>query len=580
MKNSFNNVWASAKQDHSFLSLIWLLIFSMLASLAVYHYGTGNHAVIVPFLKHLVDSSLFPHDYFINQQQYYHTYLWDVFAWIINKTGITVEALFLVSFLTVMFISSIAIFGIARVLFQREDVAYLSVFLQFFYFIHNAGLGDEFLMDYLFKESQAALPLLLLAIYFFLKQHYKTSYLLQGAAFLIHPLTAIYVIALLGIPFLLISGQRGWKYLAGPLIILLIVAFPLLIRKYLHSPDSMHMFTMYLDWAEMLRVRYAGHSFPFSWSIWKFIKAALVVALFLYSWKFPPANDKHLIIKQITFTTFGLWVLAVIFTEIIPLPVFIQLQLFRSYAFLGLFALIYWANFLLENLQSQSPFWKKGLWLLLTIGLIVYLPSEGSPVIDQIWESPEVLWINNYVYIIMIGIALVGYWWRFGKRMPVNLVAGLIMLISLFYYGRNLNKGGVDLNSQQPAGWVEVQNWARTHSQLNDIFIVPPDQRGFRVDGERTIFADYKDGIQMYFNPEFGYQWMERMKTLGNPTNPLEKDLKDNYLKLTESQFRDIADQCAVTHDAVYMITFLNHQHLNFEKTYSNDEFVVYRITP
>ena len=355
-----------------------------------------------------------------------------------------------------MFLSAVAIFGIAKVLFNRADVAFLAVFLQIFYFIHNAGLGDEFLMDNLFKESQAALPLLLFAIYLFLKDHFKASYLLQGLAFLIHPLTAIYVVALLGVPFLWISHRRGWNIIIVPLLIFVLVSIPLLVRKLLHSPETMHMFSVYLDWVEMLRIRYAGHSFPFSWSIWKYLKAIFVVALFLYSWKFPAQDHKHQVIKILTVTTFGLWVVALIFTELIPLPVFIQLQFFRSYAFLSLFAVIYWANYLIVNLQAEQPIWKKCIWLFVTIGLIIYLPSEGSPVIDQIASSPGVLWKTSYVYILFIGIVLIGYWWKFKRPLTTMAFAALLLFISLFclWTVNCKNEGSLFIPSSQLPGLI------------------------------------------------------------------------------------------------------------------------------
>jgi hypothetical protein len=338
------------------------------------------------------------------------------------------------------------------------------------------------------------------------------------------------------------------------------------------------MFTAYGDWVEMLRDLYAGHSFPLSWSIWKYLKAAMVVALFLYSWKMKPADRLHTVIKLGTFSIFGLWLLGLIFTEFLPLPIFIQLQLFRSYTWLSLFAVIYWSNFLVCGLNSSWSWWKKIVLLLATIGLIIMLPSEGNPIINSIHRSPEVLWKNNYLLIILLGFIAIAYYHRFKTPLSNRLYATVLLILLILYTGKEIVKNGVSLESQLPGNWVDIQHWARNNTNTSDMFIVPPDMRGFRIDGERTILGDYKDGIQMYFNPEFGYQWLDRMKLLGNDPDVKEAGLKTAYANLNGQHIASIADEFKQSHPAIYLVSYANDGHYDFIKVYENKEFVVYKV--
>jgi hypothetical protein len=570
---------ASLKRDFSPSAIIYCVISAVLVTITVYHYGSGNHAVIIPFLKDTLNPALYPNDYFVAQSEYYHTFLWDVFAVILNTTGLTVEWLFFIGYLVCLMASAIAVFGIAVTLFKDPKVGYLSVFIQLVYFIHNAGVGDEFLMDHLLKESQVALPFLLFAIYSFLNKSYQTSYFLLGLGFLIHALSSIYVIVFLSVPLLVYAYQsRDWKALVIPMLILFCVSIPLLIRKSQHSPETMHMFEIYLDWVVMLKTRYPGHSFPFSWSIWKYVKAALVVGLFIYTWKFRLSDQLHSVVKYGTFTVFACWILGIVFTELIPLPIFIQLQLFRSYTLISLFAVIYWSNYFMLTMEGQDSILVKGLVLLATVALIIMLPSEGNPIINKITDSPGILWKNNYLFIILFGLILLGLHMIFKAKLSVKHCPLLLLGLMAVMATRKVMKEGLQISSHLPKPWVEVQHWAKLNTQEADFFIVPPQMRGFRIDAERSIMGDYKDGIQMYFNPDFGYQWQERMALFGVNAPINEQSLGKRYHSLEKADVERMADIFSAEHPSVYFISTNLDTSFGYPNLYSNKEFIVYKV--
>ncbi len=570
---------ASIRRDYSPSAIIYCVISAVLITITVYHYGSGNHAVIVPFLKETLNPDLYPNDYFVAQSEYYHTFLWDAFALIVDTTGLTVEWLFFIGYLVCLIISSLAIYGIALALFKNPKVGYLVVFIQLVYFIHNAGIGDEFLIDHLLKESQVALPFLLFAIYSFLNKSYKICYFLLGIGFLLHALSSIYVIIFLSVPLLVYTYQtKDWKSLVFPMLILFCVSIPLLLRKSQHSPETMHMFEVYMDWAMMLKTRYAGHSFPFSWSVWKYVKAALVVGLFLYSWKFRPSRQLHEVVKYGTFTVFGCWLMGVVFTELVPLPIFIQLQLFRSYTLISLFAVIYWSNYFVLTMEGQGSMVIKALVLLATVGLIIMLPSEGNPIIHNITDSPGILWKNNYLFLVLFGMVLLGWYLVFRQKLSTIYWPLILIGLMAIMAARKVMKEGVQISSHLPKPWVEVQRWAKLHTNTADLFIVPPQLRGFRIDAERTIFGDYKDGIQMYFNPEYGYQWQQRMELFGVNPPISEESLSERYHMLNKSDIEQVADLYSQQHPSVYFVATNQNISFDYPNSYSNKEFIVYKV--
>ena len=565
------------RRDLSPGAIIYCILSAVLVTVTIYHYGSGNHAVIIPFLKVTANPDLYPFDYFVAQSEYYHTFLWDVFA-LILKTGLTVEWLFFITYVVCLIASSLAIYGISMTLFKDPRVGYLAVFIQLVYFIHNAGVGDEFLMDHLLKESQVALPFLLFAVYFFLNRSFNIAYLLLGLGFLIHALSSIYVIMFLSVP-LLVDGfsSKNWRTVLYPLAILLLVSIPLLVRKSQHSPESMHMFEVYMDWVEMLRARYAGHSFPFSWSVWKYLKAALVVGLFIHSWKHSPPKALHNVVKYGTYVVFGSWVLGVVFTELIPLPIFIQLQLFRSYALLSLLAVIYWSNYFILSLEGSLPLWKKGIVILATVAMITMLPSEGNPIINEIHNDLGILWKNNYLFIVLFGLMLVILHWVFKIKLAPKFWPVVLLLLMVVMAARKVRKEGVLISSHLPVSWVEVQHWARSNSDISSLFIVPPDMRGFRIDAERTIVGDYKDGIQMYFNPDFGYQWEERMKLFGAELPTSEEKLQQQFKSLGKSDIETIANAFS-SHPSVFLVSNKANPHFSYPSAFENEEYIVYKV--
>src|SRR5439155_13320887 len=95
------------------------------------------------------------------------------------------------------------------------------------------------------------------------------------------------------------------------------------------------------------------------------------------------------------------------------------------------------------------------------------------------------------------------------------VILGLAAVLGAHRLERRVAWGFSYDDAQEPA-WLDVQRWARDHTGRADAFIVPPLLDGeFRVESERTVYADVEDGGLMNGNPTYGIEWLRRMQRLG-----------------------------------------------------------------
>jgi hypothetical protein len=81
---------------------------------------------------------------------------------------------------------------------------------------------------------------------------------------------------------------------------------------------------------------------------------------------------------------------------------------------------------------------------------------------------------------------------------------------------RQMNEfpSNAQLESQQPisAEWIEVQNWARTNTRPDSVFMVPPSLSGFQIGSMRRVWVTEKEGAAAMWAPAFYHQWHSRIE--------------------------------------------------------------------
>jgi Domain of unknown function (DUF6798) len=550
-----------------------ILIFTFAAiNINQYLFGIDNQAFKIPFLKKFLNPNLYPNDPLVEQGVYFYTFFWKALGLLIHYLSIKTTILFFLAHVISLFFTFLVVYRLASLLFRNENVALLAMF--FLLFSKDLIGGDSTIYRVL-DTAMVARPVLLFAMYYFFKERFFKSYFLQGAAFLIHPLSAIYMIAILGVLSLANIKRIGLKKFTICGAVLIILMSPSLIWKMFYSPASLNLFAADPKWVELLRLRSSHHLFPFSWELGTILQTGLFLLAFPVSWKQRPESRYHRMIVYSSLTLLSLWIVATVFSEWLPIPIILQLQFFRSAYFLYIFAVLYVANYAYYSLKGDTSNTTKTAVIILTAALLYHA---------RVWQIA----LGAFFFFAMGKVVYQYFYQRdfSGKYFKLSLN----LMVLFLGIGGFLMRGGISIENAQNPAWLAVQQWARQKSALNDLFIIPPLLKieGFRVESERSSYVDWKDGTAMFFNPAYGYEWYRRMRRVGYdpPDSPefafdvIDARLERGYISLAEDDFLNLAREMPDEMGKVFVVRFREYPPLNFPVVYQNDQFVVSEILP
>ncbi len=338
-------------------SFLIILLFPI-PLIVQYAYGVDDQAIVVPFLKEFVNDKLYQNDYLLTQKPYYYGYLWD-FIGLVNKIGFSIEIIsFLIYLLSVLF-TFLGVYVISLELFQRKEVAYISLFILLF---GKVTVGDAVTVENLLLARVMALPMLIFALYFFLREEYFYSFLLQGISFNIHPRNAIYVFLITIITFVLLHRQLGFKRFVLYSLSFLFGSIPTII--WIITNHASNPFFPSPNWMEILRIRSSHHIFPLSWSYWRLLEPTLVLFVLFISYKRGPQSKHQKTIILFTVAILFICLMGVIFSEFVPISFILILQPLRSFLFLEYFMIIYFASYFFSAINKNGGIVEK-FWLIL-----------------------------------------------------------------------------------------------------------------------------------------------------------------------------------------------------------------------
>lgn len=552
---------------HRGLAGLLVLLFSAASMLAVHQYrlGVGDHWTTLPIVKSCIDRELYRNDYAQIAMPYYYTLLWPGVAWIVAHLAVPMAPLFFAAQWLCVALSFAGIYLNSGALFNDRRVAYLAMF--FFLCVTESPFAGGCTLEGIFTTRSVALPILLFALYFFLRQRYLASYALQGAALLIHPLTAVYLVTMLAGAVLANIKSFKAKRLLLCGAVLLATASPILIWKVLHPPPSTSVFRADATWLEAMRLRSSDAVFPFSWSFDDYFRFLLLVYVFVLSWKHRPESRLHTVVLGCGAGVLAMFILGTVFSELIPAPLFMQLQLFRSSVFLLILVIVYVANFLLVELASDEPLFSKAAAAFASVGVFYKGLAES-------WQFCTVGFLALTVWLIIRRSVR-------GKAItPSSVVLAIVVLLCAVASIALLQRGSLpkigDVTERQ---WTDVQIWAKRNTDRNAVFIVPPFCPGFRNQSERSIYGDWKDGTMGFWSVPFAREWLHRMERLGfDKQKPDQYNVIRNYKLLTPSQFMRIANEMGDAVVNVYVVVTTDHPRLSFRQVYSNEYYRVHQL--
>ncbi len=536
-------------------------------------YYIYDHNIVIPFINKIMCKSLYPSDYIIGEMKYYYTILWHIVACILKFTHIDIKALFTLIYILTIYFRFFALYLITRIITKNETATYLSLFIFLF---NRFTFTNILLQENMVITRFVVAPFLIFSIYYFLARDYIKSYIFLGIGFLIHPLSSLYVIIMIIVATFFEIKEIGIKKFIISLTIFFIISSPIIIWRIVYSPESLN-FIPDKNWVLLLRLRSPEHLFPLSWKKDLYIQNFLFITGYFITWRNKPEFRIHRMIVIFSSVIFSLCLIGFIFSEFLPLTLILNLQVFRSFIYIYIFGVIYFVHYFYEETKEG----KKLIYKFLTL-IVAFFILYGFAIFEVILS----------VFII-ITFTKVIYQYRnlnIKEKYLNNLILLMMLLVVIFLKIFIITKYSDTPNKK---AWIDAQEWAKKNTRINDVFIVPPTQYGFRIQSERTIYGDWYDGTLLNFNPEFGYEWFRRMKKLGYNRDLQELKQKKIFYKdglvdyqdfndLYEEDFRKISQEIfnwESKPERIYIVRWKSEKCLNFKEVYKNSRFIVYEIS-
>lgn len=622
-------------------SVLWLLACVLLATahvlMAGYRLGVGNQTIQIPFIKKYIadDASikLFENDQMVGQTiDNYPSYFFKALAVAVKAWDVAPVYLAL-HFLTAFAVLAGA-YALCKAIFRDGWTGLVMIAILFFGH-HRALAGDE-MYSVGFTHTWFVFPLAIFAMVLLYRGWTLAAFLLAGFIFNLHALTSAYLAVMFGFWGLLNLRTIGWRKLLLCCAAFGVVAVPTLYLMLQHrqSFDA--------QWVFLTRVRSPDHSFPTTW--WQTNTAdvprmALLLGLFALSLSFPAPENRQRTTLALVAAVLILFVEGFVFSELLPVPVVMRAQLFRSSRLLQvlLFAHIAWG--IVQGFRGDPDKPRPWYWPLeilaaaLTLialsvkGLVPLLPIAFAVTALVALLAGRLSWLQALV-VGAVGVVVLMAWHQIQFAIPglrgetlhlgdlgtrigaffdawrdpsnLGLLIALLSGVGLWVVSRlrlaswanvtfvaqgalvcillfaTLRKPLLaDQASDDP--WVDVQRWAATSTPAEATFLTPPDRSGFRMYSDRSVVGEWRDGTQMYFTATYGKEWYERMQTLRPGIMYNEKGTQQLSPGKALVQLDDNQIiALARQFKASHIVLPADGRERNLKSVYANDQWAVY----
>lgn len=469
----------------------WILVLisiglSMLSIFVTnpYTIGLHDHWYMIPWIKDLMDPSLYPFDPIIAQRQYHYSLLYKLLAWSPLQLHTSFFILYLVILSTCLYMS-MRIFEC----FYKKHLFLAPLFLLLTW--HTPGGTDTFAPMILMRLS--SMPFLFAALYFWLKVQPWFAWPVLGIAFLLHPTSALYLSAFFGIHQLLQVSYRKSKAYWWSVLGFVLFASPVFFSKFSAEKTGFPGFWADDFWLETIRTRSAHHAFPDTWSN----KVVLSFCLLFIVWMIMLFVTKEKKLKNFMWAV-GLGTCLIIlagfwFTYVTPAFLAIQVQPFRVARWFIILCLLF-----IPICVTQLSF-KKAInkWAVFAIALCVCTAAFlQSRVLFQ-W----------YTFLILSLALLLS----FEKRSVFGYLGLLAALVVLAF---NFKVKNLVISPQPALKDVQLYNYVQNNTPKDALFVAPSDLKFFRNFAERSVLINWWDGTFGYFDYNFNTTWRNQYTTL------------------------------------------------------------------
>lgn len=446
-----------------------------------YHYTKGEMNFYLPMIKRLLDPGFLANDWFLNLIPYHQNILW-----LIGKISLffglpyTVFGFYLLAGLLYLWGSYLVVLELTK----NKNSSLTAMFV--LALVIPCGIGGYFIFTDYFIPGVLAYALLIFSLYFFLREKYLWMFFCGLLAGKVHFLAGLNWLILI-FPYYLyvVIKTKRYKECCWVLLLCLALFLPELLPLLKLQHGSATLQNIFL--AINVNFRYPHH---YLLTAHGFINILFLVAASVFVWRQARLYLQKKYREKIIYLVFGLVLFILInlfFVDLFPLVIVAKLQLLRLTFFLEYFFVIV---FVLSVGEFLFPV------LLLLPPLSYYFPEHT-------------------VHLVFLLLVLVYALLRGKKKMPpFNFEPQyllLIMVIFLVFLNKNIFQKVSLSVPVQGDPWFEVCAAAKQISRSDALFLIPPDQEGFRMFAERAVVVDFK--ACPYLERDSA-EWLDRLSAL------------------------------------------------------------------
>lgn len=536
------------------------LLFGILTAFTIcyigYYFGTFDQAIHIPFLKKMVDPSLYPHDPFFDMRFTHYSYFWVLFQ-PLYRLGILEISMFFV-YGGMIYLTFWAFWRLSWTLFRNTLTSFLSVIT--FAFVH-VGFGGFPVFEFSLLNRTFVLPFILLALDLHLRKHTLFSFVILGFMYNIHVISINFALAMVLFDCLVRWRKVGVTTIVGGMGLFVVTALPVLAWKF----GTSHLdIAIHREWFAIINYGLLYHLFNLiSLNFQVMLLVACGVSTLIIFFLTKDTSDYTHIVTNFIIAATLIVIVQEIATLWYPATIIIQSQIIRAGLYILIFSYLYSANYIVKRFRKYEI--TKTDFFIQTIALIL-------SALPFVWLFVILLYkkVKNVTLVRVLSIAIT-----------------VITFIGVSYvtWQQNIWQPGIHIFAQKSA-WYDVQVWARTNTSKDTIFITPPYKWWFfdhewRVVSERSTVSTLSELLEAAFSPEYIPYWQERFESVapgalaqfkGNTFDTIQIT-KKAYYSLQEEDIRGIAQK----YHATYFVVEKPHVY-QFPIAFENVEFVVYRV--
>ena len=557
--------------------------WGVLTSLAVrgYQFGRGNHHVYLLEPLRINDPSLLAGDWWTTQTSQYHVVFNHVAA-LALRLGVE-RPVFLIGHLLTAVALHAAWLRIARRLGGGVGT-YVGSVLLYHLMLGGYGLGFyAFLQDASFLPSNVAAVAVLWGVAFWIERRDLPAALcgaLAGAWHLNYGLAAVgawavYVVAMIlkprversDAPERAPAGSRSGASLRSAL------GFRVLLLPVIALPTALNLLPVLLadqgsrlDTATFVelyaKLRHPHHYDPLSWplALWaSFLLPVAAAGVCYVRGRRSAARDRAaavtlatLVVLLIAFLIAGVWWVH---------PAAVQLSLWRLSVVPKLLTCVACVLGLRAAVRDHLPFHLTvcGGFVLVYIGGFFIVRAQPDAVdllrrfgLQAVLGLPAIPEAEATTVASLGSAAVAGAWFlkkpaRYGliRRTPTlgTLLPGMVLLV-LLVMNQLLDRIEVASAPRPDSDVVALARWAREHTPREAVFLVPPGDASFRLEGRRAVVVNFKHVPQLGSElPE----WHRRLTDVLGGSVEVGGNLTDRKAELdTAYRARELGDLRAV----------------------------------